>query len=166
VTVQVPPQQTLARALSLGCASLVPLTHDGLVVQQVHGALDGDRSRDAPAGRLDRTHDRRREIADPPRADHFFDVRSQEGRLVDVLKRPTPLQGGGRGAYQQNDGRLREPGVLDGRDGIGGTGPRCYRRDADLPAETRDGIRREDRGRFVPHVDHANPSALAADENR
>src|SRR3990172_3837900 len=61
---------------------------------------------------------RRAQIALAPDFSEKLDVRLDQRALVDVLQRAAALQRGGRGAAEQDDGRLRQLRALERGGGV------------------------------------------------
>ena len=144
----------------------VPAAYHRFVVQQVDRALDEYRARHAVPGCVERSCDRRHEVANATHSLCVLDERSHQAHLVDILQGALVLQHGRRGTAQDDDRGLGEFRVLDRRDGIRQPGSRGHRRDAGYPREARGRIGGEYGRGFVSHVDYADAEGPRAAQDR
>ncbi len=166
VAVEVPAQRPVGQRAALAGRVGVPLADRGLVVQQVHRALDEHRPRHAALRQREGFGQRGCEVAHAPRLEEALDVRLDQRALGDVLQRAAALQRGGRGAAEQDQRRLRELRVLQRRDGVGDARPGSDRGHAGPPRQARRGVGRKHRGGLVAHVDDADAARLGRAQDR
>ena len=144
----------------------VPFADRLLVVEQVDRAFDEDWARHAFARDGERFDDRRGEVAHPPHALRPFDERRDDRPLVDVLQRAASLQRGRRRAADQQQRRLRQPGVLQRGQRVGEAGAGGDRRNARPAGQPRHRVGGEDGGRLVARVDDTDAARLGGDQDR
>ncbi len=166
---QVEPLEPLreARPMFVGRGGdAVPVAYRRFGIEQVDRALHEDRPRDPLAGPGERGLDQGRQVGCPTSRRLPLHVRRQQRLLIDVLQRAPPLEDGRGGPPEQHHRRLRQLGVLDRGDRVGEPRSRRHGRHAGTTGEPRGDIRREDRARLVPRVDHANAGRLGAHQQR
>ena len=152
----------LGRQGFAGSRLRIPPTDHRLVVKQVNRALDEHGARHTFAGMAECLLKRGREIPHPADRVDALHVRGHQGLLVDILQCAATFQDRWRGTAQNDDRRLCQLGILDGRYGIGEAragSHRCYTGQTGQPGTC---IRGEDAGYLMANIDDLNAPLFRA----